>query len=106
MVSIELSRGYYLRIIITPMENQVKNCTNCQKDFRIIVQEQQFYQKKNLPLPEHCPECRQKERLLLRNERKLHQRTCDKCKKTIIATYPADSPYVIYCQECFWEMLA
>lgn len=88
------------------MENQVKNCTSCQKDFRIIVQEQQFYAKKGLPLPEHCPECRQKERLLLRNERKLHQRTCNKCNKTIISTYPADAPYPVYCQECFWEMLA
>ena len=88
------------------MESITKKCTTCQKDFRVISQEQEFYQKKDLPIPERCPECRQKERLLLRNERKLHQRTCDKCKKTIIATYPPDSPYVVYCQECFWETLS
>lgn len=29
------------------MENIVQKCTSCQKDFRIIVQEQEYYQKKN-----------------------------------------------------------
>ena len=88
------------------MENITQKCTTCQKDFRIIVQEQQYYKKKQLPLPDHCPECRQKERLLLRNDRKLHQRTFNKCNKTIISTYQAYSLYVVYCQECFWEMMA
>lgn len=72
----------------------------------MIPQEEAFYKKKGLPYPVACPECRQKERLLLRNERKLHYRKCDKCQKDIISTYPPGAPYPIYCQECFWEYMA
>lgn len=88
------------------MNSQVYTCFLCQKQYRIIPQELSFYQKKQLPMPVSCPECRQKERLLLRNERKLHNRKCDKCQKDIISTYPPNSPYPIYCQECFWAWLS
>lgn len=84
-------------------KDEKQTCKQCSKDFLIIVQEQKFYKKKDLPWPENCPECRQKRRLSLRNERKLYKRTCDKCKKEIISTYPADSKYIVYCQECFWQ---
>lgn len=78
----------------------------CTKDFLIIDQEQSFYKRKDLPMPDNCPECRQKERLLLRNERKLFRRTCDKCKTEIISTYAPDAKYVVYCQECFWAYMS
>ncbi|MBI2453228.1 hypothetical protein HYV56_00830 [Candidatus Peregrinibacteria bacterium] len=48
---------------------------------------------------------RQKERLLLRNERKLYRRKSDKCQKNMISTYSAESGYIVYCQECFWQYL-
>ncbi|MFC1655651.1 zinc-ribbon domain containing protein [Patescibacteria group bacterium] len=78
-------------------------CAECKRQFLIIPQEKMFYTKKKLPVPSNCPECRQKRRLLQRNERKLHRRTCDKCKKNIISTYSQDSKYTVYCQECFWK---
>lgn len=37
------------------------------------------------------------------NERVLYKRTCDLCKKSIIAMYPADSPLTVYCQPCWWS---
>lgn len=82
---------------------QTPTCSDCSKQFLIIPQETAFYSKKGLPLPKKCPECRQKARLSLRNERTLYKRTCNKCGKEIISTYSSDSKYVIYCQECFWE---
>ena len=85
------------------MKDEKRTCKKCEKDFLIIVQEQKFYKKKDLPWPENSPECRQKRRLSLRNERNLYKRTCDKCKKDIISTYPPDSKYIVYCQECFWK---
>jgi hypothetical protein len=88
------------------MTNITAKCKLCAKDFLIIDQEQAFYKKKDLPMPENCPECRQKERLLLRNERKLYKRTCDKCKKEIISTYAPAAKYVVYCQECFWQYMS
>jgi len=83
----------------------VQTCKTCAKSYYIIDQEVAFYKKKDLPFPDVCPECRQKERLLLRNERRLHKRTCDQCKKEIISTYPADAPYPVYCQDCFWKWM-
>lgn len=80
-------------------------CKQCNKEFLIIPREKIFYKDKDLPWPEFCPECRQKERLLQRNERKLYKRRCDKCQKPIISTYAAESKYIVYCQECFWENL-
>jgi len=79
------------------------SCEKCKKPFLIIPQEKIFYKKKDLPMPGNCPECRQKERLLQRNERKLHKRKCDKCSKSIISTYDEDSKYKVFCQECFWK---
>lgn len=81
------------------------SCKECSKDFLIIPEEKAFYQRKKLPDPELCPSCRQKRRLSLRNERVLHKRACDKCEKSVISTYKAESPYKIYCQECFWAYL-
>ena len=85
------------------MPSLKEKCQTCDKDFLIIEQEQVFYKKKDLPHPKNCPDCRQKRRLSLRNERKLYKRTCDKCKKEIISTYSPESKYIVYCQECFWE---
>ncbi|PIP66653.1 hypothetical protein COW94_00635 [Candidatus Peregrinibacteria bacterium CG22_combo_CG10-13_8_21_14_all_44_10] len=85
------------------MPDETKTCEQCTKPFLIIQQEQDFYKKKDLPWPANCPECRQKRRLSLRNERKLYKRDCDSCKKSMITTYRPDSPYIVYCQECFWK---
>lgn len=84
-------------------KEEVRICESCQKQFLVIPQEQEFYLKKDLPWPANCPECRQKRRLSLRNERKLYKRKCDKCQKDIISTYAPDSKYIVYCQECFWK---
>jgi len=86
-------------------ENAKLVCKNCDKEFKIIPQEQAFYDRKKLPQPENCSKCRQKRRLSLRNERNLYKRKCDKCQKEVISTYKEDSEYTIYCQECYWEYL-
>lgn len=86
-------------------KSEKQTCKQCNKEFLIIAQEQAFYKRKSLPWPENCPECRRKRRLSLRNERKLFKRQCDNCKKEIISTYRPDSPYIVYCQECYWKHL-
>lgn len=89
----------------TTSNSEKVHCKACKKEFLIIPQEQAFYTKKGLPKPENCPECRRKRRLSLRNERKLYKRKCDKCSKDMVSTYSAESPYKVYCQECYWEYL-
>lgn len=80
-------------------------CQNkgCGKKFSVIPQEKEFYERKKLPLPDFCPACRHKQRMALRNERKLYKRKCAKCGEDMLATFPEDVPYTVYCQKCFWE---
>lgn len=89
----------------TTTNSEKAHCKACSKEFLIIPQEQTFYTKKGLPKPENCPECRRKRRLSLRNERKLYKRKCDKCSKDMVSTYSPESPYKVYCQECYWQHL-
>lgn len=78
-------------------------CKACAKDFLIVDEEQAFYAKKELPMPVECPKCRQDQRLAMRNERNLYKRKCGKCGNDMVSAYAVDSPYIVYCQKCFWE---
>ncbi len=83
--------------------NEIKaNCKQCQKDFLIIEQEQQFIKKMGLPLPVLCPSCRQQRRLQDRGERKLYRTKCQNCQKEIIVTYnPEKETRKILCKQCY-----
>lgn len=87
------------------MADQKIKCQKCSKDFLVIAQEVAFYKKKDLPMPVHCPNCRRWARERFKNPRELHKRKCGKCNKEILTTYPPDSPYLIYCQKCYWESM-
>lgn len=86
-------------------KSEIKKCAKCTKEFLITTQEQAFYDKKSLPQPKNCPKCRRDRRRSLRNARKLYKRPCDKCKTELVSTYFPDSPYVVYCEKCYWESL-
>lgn len=78
-------------------------CRNCQQQFVIDEQDKAFYQKIDVPLPTLCSHCRRQRRLAFRNELNLYKRNCDLCKKDIVAVFPADSPYTVYCNQCWWS---
>jgi hypothetical protein len=71
-------------------------------EFLIIPQEQQFYKQKQLPLPVQCHECRRNRRHALRNKRKLYNGKCHKCGAELESTYSESSPYIIYCEKCYY----
>lgn len=83
------------------MPNLTQTCPKCGKQFLIIEREQKFLADKNLPLPIHCPSCRQLRRLFLRgNDRMLYKATCGKCGKEIIVSYdPAKTTNQILCKQ-------
>ena len=85
------------------MNPETKNCQNCRQPFTIEPDDFDFYKRIEVPAPTWCPECRMQRRLAYRNERSLYKRTCDMCKKDIIASYPADAPFPVYCRECWWS---
>ena len=82
-------------------KSENKKCQNCKKDFTIESEDFNFYEKMKVPAPTFCPECRLIRRLIMRNERVLYKRKCDLCGEDKILVYSKDSPYKIYCFNCF-----
>ncbi len=80
----------------------MKSCQQCGTDFEITDQDRAFYSKIDVLEPRLCPDCRQQRRLAFRNERNLHKRACDFCKKQMVTIYSSDKPYTVYCSECWW----
>ena len=81
--------------------NWAIECEVTGKPFRIIKQELEFYRKHNLPIPKKHPDQSHLDRLALRNPRKLFDRKCDKCSKSIKTTYSPDRKEIIYCEKCY-----
>jgi hypothetical protein len=81
--------------------DEVLQCTNCKKNYRIVIQEVKFYRNQNLPIPEHCFDCRHKTRMSLRNPRKFYPRQCAKCGAKIQTTYAPDRQEKVYCEQCY-----
>ncbi|MBI4407508.1 MAG: hypothetical protein HY565_03345 [Candidatus Kerfeldbacteria bacterium] len=79
------------------------NCLHCQQAFTITDSDRQFYGKIAVPEPTHCPICRLRRRLVFRNESHLYERTCDLCKKNIIAVFKPGTPFPVYCSDCWWS---
>jgi hypothetical protein len=82
---------------------ETKRCQNCKKDFTIESEDFNFYEKIKVPPPTFCPECRFQRRMTWRNERALYKRSCDLCHKDFISMYHKDSPFPVYCRECWYS---
>ncbi|OGZ66144.1 MAG: hypothetical protein A3D34_03805 [Candidatus Staskawiczbacteria bacterium RIFCSPHIGHO2_02_FULL_33_16] len=82
-------------------ENKI--CQNCKKDFTIEPDDFGFYEKIGVPPPTFCSECRFQHRMMFRNDRTFYRRQCDLCKQNIIAVYPSDAPFPVYCVKCWWS---
>lgn len=78
---------------------ETKNCQNCKADFRIDPEDFLFYEKIKVPPPTFCPECRMVRRMMWRNGRSLHKRSCFICNKSLISMY-ADETVSVLCNDC------
>ena len=84
------------------MNQEIRQCQNCKKDFVIEIEDFNFYEKIKVPAPTWCPDCRQQRRYAWRNERTLYRRNCDLCKKNIVTIYSLNKSYKVYCLKCWW----
>jgi hypothetical protein len=82
---------------------ETKNCQNCKKDFEIMPDDISFYAKKDIPVPDLCPNCRQELRILFRNFKTLYKVNSSKTGKPIISMYAPDAPFPIYDHEEWWQ---
>ena len=97
-----IAQEYYPKKQIINKENKIIPnllvCLKCQKNFRIIQQEKDFYVQQNIPIPKICPECRHQRRNQRAGERTLYDRKCVKCDKKVNSTYEIRG---VYCEECY-----
>lgn len=82
-------------------KNLVLGCQNCKHDFTIEPDDFLFYEKIKVPPPTFCPQCRFERRMIWRNERTLHKRSCDICKDNIISKYDQKTSFPVYCPDCY-----
>ncbi len=84
---------------------EILSCEECNKNYRLIIQELKFYRKMNLPIPRQCPSCRHKERFSLRNPCKLNTIHCKNCNQSIESSYSSNNTEEIYCNSCYLKKL-
>lgn len=92
-----------IRDTLDSITQEILACTKCKRNYKIITQELAFYRNMNLPIPNHCPECRNLKRQSRQNPMELWTRTCTKCSAPISTTYGPDRPETIYCEKCYLE---
>jgi len=94
------------------MNQEVKTCQNCKKDFTIEPDDFSFYKKELIPVPHRCPDCRYKQRFSLRPERKLYHRACMcdlknhfhggiHCIEEFETSYSSSTIEKVYCKQCY-----
>lgn len=90
----------------------IKTCRWCQQNFEITAEDVVFYEKVSpvfdgkkylIPPPTLCPPCREKRRLVFRNERVLYPDICDRCGKEILSLHGPAEKYKVYCPDCWWK---
>jgi hypothetical protein len=77
------------------------SCEVTGKPFRITPQELAFYREMNIPLPQRCFDERHRDRMSKRTPRKLWNRECANCHKTIATSYSPERPENVLCEECY-----
>lgn len=126
----EKSRGHYditlkaeelpdtIHEILDDITQKIIACQQCQKPYRIIPQELEFYRTQTLPLPRKCVECRHLERLTLKNPFRLFDRTCQcpgngthehgesPCVNTFQTSYTPERQDIVYCEACYLQEVA
>lgn len=79
-----------------------RECRNCGVSFPIFARDKNFYARVEVPFPTWCPDCRRLRRHGHVNDYVYYSRTCDQCAKRFVSTFPAESPYRVICQQCWY----
>ncbi len=85
--------------------NEILACETCGKNFKITAAELFFYKRQGIAIPHKCFRCRNREKIVQKNKRELHPRTCDNCKKELLSTFPPKCQEIVYCEECYQKSL-
>ncbi len=81
--------------------DEIIECKNCKKGYKIVQGELNLLKKMGLPIPHECSKCRENERFSRITKPRMYHRVCDKCKKEIYTPYSPDRPEIVYCVSCY-----
>ena len=76
-------------------------CGITKQKFIVNDEDIKFYEKIDVPTPTLSPLLRMARIMSFRNERNLYTRKCDATGKTIISSFPSDSPHKVFESE-YW----
>ncbi len=93
----------HIKDIPDSVTDEILQCIDCNRNYKITNQELSFYRKMILPIPRKCFYCRHKDRIACRGSYKFWKRVCDKCKKEITTNYALDRPEIVYCETCYQQ---
>lgn len=79
----------------------VITCEVTGRNFKLIKQEIEFYEKHGIPLPKRHPNVRIEQRYRIRNPNEFWKRNCAKCNAEIVTTYDPKKPEIVYCEKCY-----
>lgn len=80
-------------------------CEESGKLFRIVKPELEFYRAQNLPVPACHPDQRHLSRMRFKNVLKLFSRSCPRCSKEMVSSWPEASGANIVCNDCYSALL-
>jgi hypothetical protein len=95
--------------------NEVLECAQCQRNYKITQNELSFYKKWQIPVPRNCFFCRLENRFSLRTPSRIWHRACMcdktnhanhldvKCLNEFETSYAPDRPEIIYCEKCYQQ---
>ncbi len=83
------------------LSEEIRECKESRRRFKILKEERDFYKKWGIPLPELCPDVRHLHRLAQRNPRELWERKCDKCGVDVKSSYEPGRKEKVYCRKCY-----
>ncbi|MBU0731662.1 hypothetical protein KKC88_02160 [Patescibacteria group bacterium] len=93
------------------LENAILACEECERNYKLVKQELDFYKNMSVPIPRRCPDCRHFSRMRSRNLMELWKRRCDctipthdhdgRCTREFETTYNPNRKELIYCEKCF-----
>lgn len=85
------------------LTKEVLQCKSCKKNYKILAQELDFYNKIGVSIPYLCDSCRHKRRMETRNPRRLWSRNCQKCGVDLKSSYSPDKKETVLCEKCYLE---
>lgn len=80
-------------------------CSSTGRLFRITKQELQFYRTHNIPLPRLHPHTRNAYLKSRKKPRQLWDRNCQQCGRGVTSSYSLEREEIVYCEDCYSQVV-